>query len=356
MALPIEIIQEATASHTEFLEELNTFLRIPSVSTLPENEEDTQYAAEWLANYLTQIGIEQVTLFEVDTHPILYGEWLHQPGKPTVLIYGHYDVQPADPLDQWISPPFEPTVRGDNLYARGSSDMKASMLACFKALGILIKNNALPVNLKFLIEGAEEIGSLCLDDFIEAHKDLLKSDVVVNCDAGIFSPEQPSISYALRGLVYFEIEVFGPKQDLHSGMFGGTIHNPAQALCELIAGMHDDQGRVTLPGYYDKVRPLDQEEREDLARLPMTEEAWQSITGAPALCGEAGYTFIERVGARPTLEVNGFLSGFTGTGAKTVPPRKSHGKDIHAHRARSRPGGHPRPVTRLYGTTCTQDD
>jgi acetylornithine deacetylase/succinyl-diaminopimelate desuccinylase-like protein len=314
-------------SHQEaYLEQLKTLVAIPSVSTLSEHRQDMLRAAEWLRNALQDVGMTRAELMPTPLHPVVYAEWLGAPGKPTVLVYGHYDVQPADPLDEWNSPPFEPTVRGDYLYARGVSDMKGQIFAQIKAVEALALQGDLPVNLKYLIEGEEEIGSPNLDAFIDANRDLLACDFVLNCDSGILAPELPSLVYSLRGLAYFELELRGPAKDLHSGLFGGSIHNPAQALCELVAGMHDDGGRVTLPGFYDAVIPLDDDERRQIARWPMTDEGWKAMTGAPGLWGEAGYTTLERVGARPTLEINGLVSGFIGEGAKTVLPAKALAK------------------------------
>lgn len=307
--------------HAErFLAELESFLRIPSISTLPEHKADMERTANWVAENLRAIGAENVQVFPTAGHPVVYGELRAvQPNAPTVLVYGHYDVQPAEPLEDWHSPPFEPTVREERLYARGATDMKGQVMASLKAAEAAM-HGGLPINLKFLIEGEEEVGSPNLAPFIAGHKDLLACDFCLNPDAGMIAPDLPTITYALRGLAYFELRVYGPKQDLHSGIYGGVVHNPAQALAELIAGMHDEQGRVTLPGFYDKVRPLDDEERAELARLPMDEAFYLAQTGAPALWGEAGYTPVERVGARPTLEVNGLYSGFIGEGAKTVLP------------------------------------
>ena len=303
-----------------FLAELEAFLRIPSISTAPEHKADMERAANWVAENLRAIGADNVQVFPTAGHPVVYGELrAADPNAPTVLVYGHYDVQPADPVDEWHSPPFEPTVRGERLYARGATDMKGQVLASLKAAEAAARAG-LPVNLKFIIEGEEEVGSPNLAPFIAAHKDLLACDFCLNPDAGMIAPDLPTITYALRGLAYFELRVYGPKQDLHSGIYGGVVHNPAQALAELIAGMHDEHGRVTLPGFYDKVRPLDPEERAELARLPMDEAFYLEQTGAPALWGEPEYTPVERVGARPTLEINGLYSGFTGKGAKTVLP------------------------------------
>jgi acetylornithine deacetylase/succinyl-diaminopimelate desuccinylase-like protein len=236
------------------------------------------------------------------------------------LIYGHYDVQPADPFDLWDSPPFEPTIRGEYIYARGITDMKGQVMVSLKAIEAITHTGNIPVNVKFLIEGEEEIGSPSLEAFLQEHKETLACDVALNPDTGTLSPTTPTITYALRGLAYFELRVYGPDHDLHSGVFGGSVLNPAQALCELIAGMHDSQGRITLPGFYDRVRDLDDEERSELDRLPMKDDFFLQNTGAPMLYGEAGFSSIERVSARPTLEVNGLLSGFIGEGAKTVLP------------------------------------
>jgi len=311
----------AQENKKRFLDELISLASIPSISTDPEHKNDMKRAAEWVADQMRKIGMKQVQIFPTGGHPVVYSERVEAGSNaPTVLIYGHYDVQPAEPLELWETPAFEPTVRGENLYARGATDMKGQVLAALNAVESVIRTGKLPVNVKFLIEGEEEIGSPSLGAFISGHKDLLACDFALNPDSGILAADLPTITYALRGLAYFEIRVYGPDHDLHSGIFGGSVHNPAQALCELIAGMHDGQGRITLPGLYDKVRDLDQDERVELARLPIDEAFFLKQTGAPALWGEAGYTPAERVGARPTLEVNGLLSGFTGEGSKTVLP------------------------------------
>jgi acetylornithine deacetylase/succinyl-diaminopimelate desuccinylase-like protein len=315
-------LQYAHEHEAGFLEKLNAFASIPSISTEPEYAPDIQRAAEWVAGQLHDLGMEQVTIYPTGGYPVVYGASLKAgPGVNTVLIYGHYDVQPAEPLELWESGPFEPVVRGENVYGRGVSDMKGQILACLDALEAITQTSGkLPVNVKILIEGEEEIGSPHLRDFILEHKELLRSDFALNPDTGMISPDLPTITYALRGLAYFEVRIYGPDHDLHSGMYGGVVHNPAQALCELIAGMHDGQGRITLPGFYDSVRLLDAEEREEIARLPTDEAFYLSQTGAPALWGENEYRPAERTGARPTLEVNGLLSGYTGSGTKTVLP------------------------------------
>jgi acetylornithine deacetylase/succinyl-diaminopimelate desuccinylase-like protein len=318
----------ADSHRAEFLEELKDFLRIPSISTLPEHKDDMQRAAQWVADQLKMAGMERVEIFPTPGHPIVYANWNGAPGAPTVLIYGHYDVQPVDPLDEWQTPPFEPTLRGDDLVARGASDDKGQVFVHIKVVEALRQayNGKLPLNIRFLIEGEEEVSSKHLDDFIHAHQDLLRADATVISDGAILSPDQPSIVYGLRGMTYMEIEVKGPRSDLHSGGYGGTVHNPAQALCEIIAALHNPDNSVAVPGFYDKVRPLDPAERAALAKVPFTVEEWQRQTGAPQPWGEAEYTLHERIGARPTLEVNGLISGFTGVGSKTVLPARALAK------------------------------
>lgn len=311
----------AHQNNDRFLEELKGFLAIPSISTDPGHNADTQRGAEWVAAQLRSLGMENVQIMPTGGHPVVYGDHL-KAGKdaPTVLIYGHYDVQPVDPLELWTSDPFRAEVRGENLFARGSSDMKGQVIASLKAVEAVMRTSGLPVNLKWLVEGEEEIGSKNLGEFIKKHADMLTADFCLNPDAGMINADSPTITYGLRGLAYFEIRVYGPDHDLHSGLFGGTVHNPAQALAELVAGMHDKKGRITLPGFYDKVRKVSKAERAEIARLPIKPKDILRMTGAPALWGESEYTPEERVGIRPTLEVNGLLSGFTGEGSKTVLP------------------------------------
>jgi acetylornithine deacetylase/succinyl-diaminopimelate desuccinylase-like protein len=319
--LRAKAIQIVHNQRQNFLQELKDFASIPSISTSPEHKADIGRAAAWVAGKLEAIGMQNVKIMPTTGHPVVYGEHLQAGDQaPTMLIYGHYDVQPAEPLDLWKSGAFEPTVRGEDLFARGASDMKGQVMATIAAVDAALKAGRLPVNVKFLIEGEEEVGSPSLGKFIQEHEALLASDFALNPDTGMLAPDFPTITYALRGLAYFEVRVYGPDHDLHSGLYGGIIHNPAQVLNELIAGMHDENNRITLPGFYDRVRPLDAGERAALARLPFGEDYFLKQTGAPALRGEAGYTVIERRGARPTLEVNGLLSGFTGEGSKTVLP------------------------------------
>ena len=316
----------AQQNRDRFLEDLKEVLTIPSISTSNDTKPEVLRAALWVADHLRGLGIENVEIMPTGGHPVVYGEWLKRPGAPTVLIYGHYDVQPPDPLDLWETPPFEPVVRGDHLFGRGASDMKGQVIATFKAIESALKTGQMPVNVKFMIEGEEEIGSENLGSFIKANAKKLKADICLNADAGMIGAEYPTITYGLRGLAYMELRVYGPNKDLHSGLFGGTIHNPAQALAELVAGMHDKNGRITLPGFYKKVRKLSEGEHKDFKRLPTDKKFYLDQTGVPALWGEAEYTPAERVGARPTLEVNGLLSGFTEPGSKTVLPAHAMAK------------------------------
>jgi acetylornithine deacetylase/succinyl-diaminopimelate desuccinylase-like protein len=295
-----------------YVDELKHYLAIPSISALPQHQADVRRCAEWTRDEMARIGLQNARLEDTPGHPIVYAEWLGAPGAPTVLFYGHYDVQPVDPLNLWTSPPFDATVRDGEIYARGSADDKGQVFMHFKAVEAHMKQNGrLPVNMKFLIEGEEEVGSANLDDFIRAHKDLLDADVVVISDSPMFDRGIPSICYGLRGLAYFQIDLRGSKSDLHSGSFGGAVANPAMVLAQLLAQAKDKSGRIRIPGFYDDVVELRQEERDEWAKLPFNEKKYRQDLGAPKLYGESGYT---------TLEVNGLLSGFTGEGAKTVLP------------------------------------
>lgn len=323
-----DAINHVRAHHDYILQELKDFAAIPSVSTLPEHKPDMQRAAEYVAKVLAAMGMNNVAIMPTAGHPVVYGEWLGAPGKPTVLVYGHYDVQPVDPLDEWKTLPFQPTLIGENLYARGASDMKGQDIAVLAALAASLQHGGgLNANVKVLIEGEEEIGSPNLEPFLRQHRQMLACDFSLNCDSGILRPDLPAIVYGLRGLAYFELWVHGPEHDLHSGQFGGGVHNPAQVLCELVAGMHDSKGRVTLPGYYDDVRKLTKAERAAMARIPRSEkELRREAANPPKMHGEAGYTTLERISGRPTLEVNGLYSGFIGEGSKTVLPAKAMAK------------------------------
>ncbi|HEY3312666.1 MAG TPA: dipeptidase [Anaerolineales bacterium] len=314
-------LEYARQHQSGYLNDLKEFIAIPSISTDPERKADMMCAAEWLKAKLKSLGMQKSEVMASDGHPLVYAEWSGgAPGKPVVLIYGHYDVQPVDPLELWQSGPFEAVVSGEKLFGRGASDMKGQVMAVLDAIEAIHETGDLPVNLKFMFEGEEEIGSPSLAKWMVAHKDLLQADFCLNPDAGMLGKDHPTITYGLRGLVYFELRVFGPAHDLHSGMAGGMVHNPAQALAELVAGMHDKNGHISLPGFYDSVRRLSEKEREDFARLPETEVDLLALTGVPKLWGEPEFSPAERTGARPTLEVNGLLSGFTGKGQKTVLP------------------------------------
>jgi acetylornithine deacetylase/succinyl-diaminopimelate desuccinylase-like protein len=316
----MQAIRFATGQKQRNLADLIELLKIPSVSTDPDHQADMTVAAEWLAGQLRKLGFEDVAIYPTAKHPVVFGQYLVRPNLPTVLIYGHYDVQPAEPLEKWVTPAFEPDQRGENLYARGASDMKGQVLATLAAVRSVLQAGEPPVNLKYILEGEEEIGSPSLPAFLAEHKDLLACAFALNADGGMIASDLPTIVYALRGLAYFELRVYGPDHDLHSGLFGGVVQNPAIVLSELIAGMHDGQGRITLPGFYDKVDQLSEEERQALAKLPTDDEHFKKNVGVSQLWGEAGYSATERAGARPTLDVNGLYSGFIGAGSKTVIP------------------------------------
>src|SRR4029077_2622971 len=304
-----------------YVDELKAYLAIPSISALPAHHGDVVRCAEWTAEEMKRIGLAGVKLLDTPGNPVVYGEWLGAAGAPTILFYGHYDVQPVDPLDLWTTPPFEATVRDGEIYARGSADDKGQVFMHIKAVEAHIKKGgSLPLNIKFFIEGEEEVGSVHLDDFIRAHKEELSADVVVISDSPMFDRGIPSICYGLRGLTYFQIDLRGTKSDLHSGSFGGAVANPGFVLATVLTQMKDRSGRIKIPGFYDDVRPLSDAERAEWKKLPFKETKYRKDLGAPKLFGETGYSTLERVWARPTFEVNGLLSGFTGEGAKTVLP------------------------------------
>jgi len=321
------ILTYLESNRERYLSELFDFLRIPSISTNKENQDDVKRCAQWVADHMRAVGLQNIQIFPTPGHPIVYAEWTRADGRPTVLLYGHYDVQPVDPVELWTSPPFEPTIRNGNLYARGSADDKGQVFVHLKGVEAYLKNTgALPCNLKILIEGEEEVGSAHLEDFLKEHKEMLKADLVLISDSSMFARGVPSITYGLRGLTYMEVEVIGPNRDLHSGTFGGSIHNPIQALSEMIASLHDKNGRVAIPHFYDDVRPLTKKERAAFRKLPFNEKRYAKELGVPAVYGEKGYSSLERVWARPTLECNGIWGGFTGEGAKTVLPAKATAK------------------------------
>ena len=315
------------ANTDRYLKELSDLLAIPSVSTDPERFPDIKRCAEWLADHMRGIGLQNVQIMPTQGHPVVYADWLGAPGKPTVLIYGHYDVQPPEPLELWTSPPFQATVRGDDLFARGASDDKGQTFIHLKAVEAFITTQgALPVNVKFLIEGEEEIGSEHLEGFVRDHAAMLKADLVLISDSSMFAKGVPSICYGLRGLAYMQIDLVGPNRDLHSGSYGGSVLNPIQALSEIISRLHDKNGRVTIPGFYDDVRKLSAKERTAFKKLPWSDAKYARDLGLRRLYGEKGFTTLERLWARPTAECNGIWGGFTDDGAKTVLPSRVSAK------------------------------
>jgi acetylornithine deacetylase/succinyl-diaminopimelate desuccinylase-like protein len=314
--------------HQDYLEGLKAFLRIPSISTLSEHKPDIRRAAEFVRNDLEKAGLQNAQLIEGQGNPLVYAEWLGAPGKPTVLLYGHYDVQPPDPLDEWKSPPFEPEIRNDNIYARGSADDKGQTLILMKAVeGLLKQHGRLPVNVKFLIEGEEEVGGEHIEAYVASKPARLKADAAVICDTEMFAPELPTLCVGLRGIVYGELIVQGADHDLHSGVYGGAAPNPMQAIAEIICALKDRDGKIRIPGFYDRVQPPSAKEREAWARLPFNEQEYKhKEVGVKDLVGEPGVPLFERLWARPTFEVHGIRGGFTGEGAKTVIPARALAK------------------------------
>ena len=322
-----EALTYAETHFDTFVGQLEDLLRIPSISTDSEYAHEVQRAARWLADHLSAIGINHVEVAATEGHPIVYAEHVVDPAKPTVLVYGHYDVQPPDPLELWTSPPFEPTRKNGTLYARGACDDKGQMFMHAKAAEAYLQQEGdLPVNLKFVIEGEEESGSEHLVPFIEANKERLDADIVLISDTAMFSADAPSITYGLRGMAYVEVTLTGPNRDLHSGIYGGGVENPINALADLISQLHDDDHRITIPGFYDAVRDLTEEERQTYRALPFDADAWMEEIDIDAVRTETGYTLLECLSARPTLDVNGIWGGYTGEGAKTVLPAKAHAK------------------------------
>jgi acetylornithine deacetylase/succinyl-diaminopimelate desuccinylase-like protein len=320
-------LEFAVANRARFLDELKALLRIPSISTLPEHEADTRRAAEFCAAELRRIGMEHVELIETAGHPLVYAEWLHAAGKPTVLCYGHYDVQPPDPLDEWISPPFEPVERGGNLYARGAVDDKGQLWMHIKALESLMTAGPLPINVRVILEGEEEVGGEGIAAFVREHPEHLKADFALISDTEMFAPGLPTLCTGLRGMIYIEVEACGAKTDLHSGMYGGAAPNPFIALAQVIAAMKDAEGKILIPGIYDAVETPSADELKAWASLPFDEEEYRkNEVGSSVLTGEPGYSVMERTWARPSLDVHGMPGGFTGAGAKTVIPAKASAK------------------------------
>ena len=320
--------QNDLITHEEtYIGQLMEFLRIPSISSLPENKKDVRRAAEWVAGRLETAGIDNVQILATGGHPVVYGDWLHAIDKPTIMIYGHFDTQPVDPVDLWSHPPFEPVIKGDRIYARGASDDKGNMLAPIIAAEAILKSQGdLPVNLKFFFEGQEEIGSPQLPEFIATHKKLLVCDLVVSADGGQWEDDQPAILTSLRGICALQIDAKGARSDVHSGVYGGSFLNPIQALIQVLATMHGQNGRILVEGFYDKVRPISEAEKAQIEAVPFNENQYKQELGIDDLFGEKGYSTYERTWIRPTLELNGIWGGFQGEGTKTVIPSEAHAK------------------------------
>ena len=318
-----EIIGYIKNNKENYIEELKEFLRIPSISTLAENKDDVARCAQFVADNLKKIGLSKVEIIKTEGHPLVYGEWLGAPGKPTVLIYGHYDVQPVDPIELWNSPPFEPTIKNGKIFARGATDDKGQVFMHFKSIEAYFKNEgSLPVNVKFIIEGEEEVGSESLEAFLKNNSDLLSCDAVLISDSSLYDAGIPTLTYGLRGISYLEVEVTGPNHDLHSGSFGGAVANPVNIAAQLISQLHDKNGKVNIPGFYDDVIKVTKKERENFKALKFSDKKFAKEVGVDELDGEKGYSTLERLWVRPTLDCNGIIGGFTGKGAKTVLPSK----------------------------------
>ena len=318
--------QYISTNQNRFLSELFELLRIPSVSADSKHKDDVRKAAEYIKARLKELGADHADLFETKGHPIVYGEKIINAALPTVLVYGHYDVQPVDPINLWNSAPFEPVIKDEKIYARGSCDDKGQVYMHIKAFEIMMKHNQLSCNVKFMIEGEEEIGSEHLGDFVKENRNKLKADVILISDTAMISLDHPSITVGLRGLSYLEVEVTGPNRDLHSGVYGGAVANPINVLSQLIASLHDENGKVTIPGFYDKVIELNAEQREAINKAPFSLDHYKRDLEINEVKGEKGYTTVERTGIRPTLDVNGIWGGYTGEGAKTVLPSKASAK------------------------------
>jgi acetylornithine deacetylase/succinyl-diaminopimelate desuccinylase-like protein len=340
-------LEFARSQQVRFLEELKSLLRIPSISTLPEHKGDVRFAAESLARELERLGLEHVRVIETSGHPLVYADWLHAAGKPTCLSYGHYDVQPPDPLDEWLTPPFEPTERDGNLYARGAVDDKGQMYMHLKALEALLQapGGKLPINVRVLLEGEEEVGGEGIARFVREHPEQLKADFALVSDTEMFAPGLPTLCVGLRGMIYTEVEAVGARTDLHSGIYGGAAPNPFIALAQVIAALKDPNGRIMIPGFYDKVESPSADELKAWKRLPFEEEHYRaSEIGSRELCGEPGFSVQERTWVRPTMDVHGMPGGFIGAGAKTVIPAKATAKISF----RLVPDMHPKEVFAQY--------
>lgn len=340
-----EVLDYVNSNINSFIEELSEFLKIQSISTLSEHKQDMRTAAEFVANKIRIAGIDKVEIYQTDGHPIVYAEWMGAPGKPTVLIYGHYDVQPADPIELWETSPFEPVIKDDKIYARGATDDKGQMYVHIKSVEAFFKTyGKLPVNVKFLIEGEEEIGSSNLYTFLKNNIDLLKCDAVLISDTSLWDEGVPTITYGLRGISYMEIEVTGPNRDLHSGTYGGAVPNPVNILAEIIAKLKDKNGKITIPEFYDDVLKPTKQEKENLKKLKYSEKEFAKSIGIKKSVGEKGYSLLERIWSRPTLDCNGIVGGFIGKGAKTIIPSKASAKIS----MRLVPNQNPQKIEKLF--------
>ena len=340
-----DVISYIKDNQQNYIEELKDFLRIPSISTLPENKDDINRCANFVADKLRNAGMSRVEVIQTEGHPLVYGEWLGAPGKPTVLVYGHYDVQPVDPIELWENQPFDPVVKDGKIFARGATDDKGQMYMHIKSIEAFFKTEgSLPLNVKFIIEGEEEIGSESLESFINNNTDLLKCDTVLVSDTALYDEGIPTLTYGLRGLSYLEVEVTGPNRDLHSGTFGGGVGNPVNILAGMIAKLHDKNGKITIPHFYDDVLKLTKKERDNFKSLKFSDKKFAKELGVAALEGESGFTTLERLWARPTLDCNGIIGGFTGKGAKTVIASKASAKVS----MRLVPNQDPKKISKLF--------
>lgn len=339
------VIDYIKKNEDNYIEELKSLLRIPSISTLAENKEDINKAAEFVKNKLKDAGLSKVEIIKTEGHPLVYGEWMGAPGKPTVLIYGHYDVQPVDPIELWDSPPFEPVIKDGKIYARGATDDKGQMYMHIKSVEAYFKTQgSLPLNVKFIIEGEEEVGSESLEKFINNNTELLKCDTVLVSDTALYGPGIPTITYGLRGLAYMEVEVVGPNRDLHSGTFGGAVANPINILSEMISKLMNKDGKIQIPGFYDDVLKLTKKERDNYKSLKFSDKKLAKELGLSELKGEKGFSTLERMWARPTLDCNGIIGGFTSDGAKTVLPSMAKAKIS----MRLVPDQNPKKIAKLF--------
>ena len=325
--LPNNVIEFAQANQDRFIEELKDLVRIPSISSSKDHVVDVHRCAEFLKDMMLEIGLERVDIYETPGHPVVFGEWMGAPGKPTIIIYGHYDVQPVDPLDLWETPPFEPDIRDGRMYGRGTVDDKGQVYIHIKAIESWMKtHDALPLNIKFIVEGEEEIGSQHLEHFLEPNREMLSADYAVISDTPMIRKGYPSICYGLRGLAYFQINLRGSKQDLHSGSYGGSVINPIHALSKMLTKLKEENGRILIPGFYEDVVDVSPGERKALALLPFDEESYREEIGVKKLFGESGYSILENIWCRPSLDVCGIWGGFTGEGSKTIIPSEAHAK------------------------------